>query len=249
MLATSSSTSNDDPCHQSDCCERIRPIPRLVLLDRDGVINHDVGAPGVLQPSQLRLTRNAAQAIKNFRQHGCKIAIITNQSCVGKGLISKIDLSRIHDTLLELLKNDDEEAIVDHIFYSTSLRNSGDYRMKPNPGMINEACEMFGIQAVDCVMIGDALRDLEAAASAGVDRRVLVETGYGLGIMNNVKAPLVLDDEKNESQALLVNEKYCLENGKMIGFPENYGKNSILPFHYIADLYAASSWILQNRSN
>ena len=231
-----------------------QPIPRLVLLDRDGVINHDVGAPGVLQPSQLSLTRNASIAIKNFRNHGCKVAIITNQSCVGKGLITEKDLSKIHDTLLDLLtkNNDDKEEYdddtipIDHIFYCTSLRNSGDYRMKPNPGMIQEACEMFDVQPSECVMIGDALRDLQSAATAGVQNRILVQTGYGLGIMNDVHAP-AFDDIHQEPNTLLIDEEYCKLNGYEKGFQQqDNDKNSILPFHYASDLYTASCWILRN---
>jgi D-glycero-D-manno-heptose 1,7-bisphosphate phosphatase len=153
---------------------QVHALPRLILLDRDGVINHDVGAPGVLHPSQLKLTNGAADAISNLRhQMGCRIAIITNQSCVGKGLIDeKNDLSMIHDTLRNMLLQENDNTIIDHIFYCTSLRNSNDYRMKPNPGMIHEACDYFQVESNECVMIGDAIRDLEAAAKAYIPIRI-----------------------------------------------------------------------------
>ena len=62
-------------------------------------------------------------------------------------------------------------------------------RMKPNPGMIKEAIDLFDVHVSSCMMIGDALRDLQAAAAAGVTFRVLVETGYGHDIMKCKSAP------------------------------------------------------------
>ncbi len=224
---------------------------RLILLDRDGVVNRDVGAPGVLKTSQIQLTRHAAKAISNFRQRGCKVALITNQSCVGKGLISDNDLTAIHNKLQQLLLDDDEGATIDSIFYCTSLRNSGDYRMKPNPGMVHEACELFSVKPEECIFIGDALRDLEAAASAGVQCRILVETGYGLGLMNGVKAPSPRDDftkgegEENSGIVAMVDEEYCAKF-KCLSEVECDSNNDIFPFYYTKDLYAASSWFLQN---
>ena len=58
--------------------------PALILLDRDGVINEDVGAPGVVRPSQLKLSPRAGYAISRLKQAGCSVAILTNQSSVGK---------------------------------------------------------------------------------------------------------------------------------------------------------------------
>mmetsp|Transcript_8759 Transcript_8759/g.13246 ORF Transcript_8759/g.13246 Transcript_8759/m.13246 type:complete len:248 (+) Transcript_8759:31-774(+) len=213
-------------------------VPALILVDRDGVVNVDVGAPGVLSTLQLELTPGAGRAIGQLRRAECKIALITNQSCVGKGLITEENLvGDIHGRLQDLLFQDDEDAKFDHIFYCSSLKDSGDYRMKPNPGMIEEAAQMFDIDPSDAVMIGDALRDLEAAANAGVPSRILVETGYGRQIMGGKKAP-------NEHGALE------LVDGSEGKFDWNEDveniKPSILPFLYAKNLYSAVQWILSN---
>lgn len=256
--AASITSSNLGDCDNSEFSYK-KMSPRLILLDRDGVINHDVGAPGVLHPSQLELTSGAATAIADFRTKlQAKIAIITNQSCVGKGLIDeRNDLKKIHDKLQKMLLDDDERAVIDKIFYCTSLRNSNDYRMKPNPGMIHEACDYFGIHASHCVMIGDAIRDLEAAASAGVPSRILVETGYGLDVMNGEKAPSC--DEENGKLVTFVDDKYCNNLGwnnilvrgqtQWQGAAKSNGddtNSTFLPFFYAKDLATASSWILQD---
>ena len=233
--------------------------PRLILLDRDGVINHDVGAPGVLHPSQLILTNNAANAISDIRtstinNNNCKKnAIITNQSCVGKNLIHEKDLEHIHDILQSMLVSNNPNAIIDKIFYCTSFRNSNnnndddDVRMKPNPGMINEACDYFQVNPDECVMIGDAIRDLEAAANAGVPIRILVETGYGLSVMNGMKAPPYNEEEEKMMMVRYIDKEYCEKYGYMNGLNSN-NKHLILPFYYTKDLSTASKWLLQNTS-
>lgn len=212
-----------------------KELPKLFLVDRDGVINQDIGPPGVLCPTQLQLLPGAGVALGKLRRAGCKVAVITNQSCVGKGLVTEENLVRdIHGKLREMLLQEDPDAIVDVIFYCTSLRDSGDYRMKPNPGMIVEAEEMFGIPASKAIFIGDALRDLEAAASAGVQVRILVETGYGRGVMHGKSAPTC------EQPMELVTQG---DFGK-----RNHGTESpsILPFYYAKNLLHAVESVLSH---
>ncbi len=213
-------------------------IPKLILIDRDGVINEDVGAPGVIKSSQLKLTPGAGVALGRLKRAGCKLALVTNQSCVGKGLLTEDELVRdIHGTLNHLLISEDFHAKLDHIFYCTSLRNSGDTRMKPNPGMIEEACDMFRVNPSDSIMIGDAVRDLQAAAAAGVPHRVLVESGYGKGVMNGRDAPVDGSLEIIDSEYV----KNCKANN-IAGTEHMDG--SVLPFLYAKNLYCAVEWIL-----
>lgn len=175
-----------------------RTIPSLVLLDRDGVINEDVGTPGVLESSQLVLTPGAGTAIARLKQAGCWIAIITNQSCVGKGLISLQQLDDIHYKLQELLLEEHPQARIDKIYQCTSTNKKGgddmdmDPRQKPRPGMILEAMTDFGRSSTTttitttgthCCFVGDTATDLEAAAAANVPERWLVSTGYGEQLM------------------------------------------------------------------
>ena len=204
-------------------------LPKLVLLDRDGVINRDVGAPGVLDKSQLELTPNAGVAIGRLKRAGCKIAVVTNQSCVGKGLISEAYLvENIHKQLQAMLLEEDCDAVIEHVLYCTSLRDSGDPRMKPNPGMLIEAMEMFRADPEETVLIGDAFRDLIAASGAGIKLRVLVETGYGHELisrspnLNKCDGVELIDDE-NFNDTLMP---------------------PVSPFLYTTNLNTAVEWIL-----
>jgi len=216
-----------------------KQIPSLILVDRDGVVNEDVGAPGVLHSSQLILTPGAGRALGRLQRAGCNIALVTNQSCVGKGLITEEQLHEIHGKLQTMLIEEDVDAKLDHIFYCTSLRHSGDYRMKPNAGMIEEACNLFDTDPVDCIIIGDAIRDLQAAASGGVPLRVLVETGYGKGMMHGIDAPPV------DGVVELIDEQFCNNIQKPLGLDEDEdAKPSILPFVYAKNLNSAVDWML-----
>lgn len=159
---------------------KIVDLPPLVLLDRDGVVNKDVGSPGVISPLQLELTPNAAQAIGSLKRKGCRVVLVTNQSCVGKGLIDEAELHQINDCLQKMLLDEDNDAILDDIYVCTSVNGSCDPRMKPGPGMIQEACRDASVEPIDCVMIGDSLRDLEAAKAGGVGCKILVSTGESL---------------------------------------------------------------------
>ncbi|KAL7528248.1 hypothetical protein ACHAXR_002346 [Thalassiosira sp. AJA248-18] len=161
--------------------------PKMVMLDRDGVINQDVGSPGVIHKDQFHLTPGAANAIGKLKRSGCLVVIITNQSCVGKGLLGMSDLGSIHDKMEQLLVEGDSCAVIDRIYVCTSV-DENDPRKKPNPGMIIEACHDMQVDPANSVFIGDTLTDLQAAKLGRVPRRVLVETGYGFGLMGGVSA-------------------------------------------------------------
>ena len=141
---------------------------KLVFLDRDGVINEDIGDPGVLRKQDLKLTRNAAKSIGNLKrfrgEERVKVVVVTNQSCVGKGLIKQRELDEIHDELQRLLLQEDENAVWDGLYQCTVTRedakaneNEG-FRRKPNPGMLLEALKEFNIEAEECILIGDSCK-------------------------------------------------------------------------------------------
>jgi len=149
---------------------------KLVLLDRDGVINVSPGKSYVMSPSEMKLIEGAGNAISRLNEAQIKVAIITNQSIVGQGGLSLQNLDKIHDHLKSLLKR--ENAFIDKIFFCPDSPCTPTYRRKPNPGMIHEALNFFKAEAQKTPFIGDSLTDLEAAFKAGCPRH-LVRTGHG----------------------------------------------------------------------
>lgn len=90
----------------------------LFILDRDGVINRDVGSPGVVKSEDLVLENGAALAIEALNSHGHHVVVATNQSCVGKGIILESELIDIHDKMKMMLE-EEAGAVIDHIYYAT----------------------------------------------------------------------------------------------------------------------------------
>lgn len=152
-----------------------KKLPKLVLLDRDGVINEE--HPGYVKSlEEFKWVPGAVEGIKILSDAGIKLAIITNQGCIGRGIISADQLEEIHQHLLDRLK---ENGINLHkIFVCPDHPNHPTHRRKPSPGMLLESMEELGIAPEDTLMIGDDIRDLKAAYAAGCARH-LVLTGHG----------------------------------------------------------------------
>lgn len=148
---------------------------RLVLLDRDGVLNRD-RSDYVLAPDQLHLEAGSAAAVARLNRAGVPVAVVTNQACVGKGLIDADGIAAIHGRLADLLAA--EGAHMDLLLACFDHPDHATDRRKPGPGMLREALARFDVPAAAAPMIGDSLRDLQAAAALGCPRH-LVRTGHG----------------------------------------------------------------------
>ncbi|MBT4879527.1 MAG: HAD-IIIA family hydrolase [Alphaproteobacteria bacterium] len=151
---------------------------KLVLLDRDGVINED-RQDYVKSVEEFVILPGVIEAIQLWKQAGWKIALVTNQSAIGQNIISEEDLQAIHDHLQTVLRKNN--AKIDKIYVCPDHPQFPTNRRKPNPGMIHEALADFNVEAAETPFIGDTIRDLEAAFSAGCPRH-LVRTGHGRAI-------------------------------------------------------------------
>lgn len=167
----------------------------LLLLDRDGVLNEDC-ADYVKSPDELRFLPRAASALARFNAADWQVALCTNQSVVGRNIISERQLGLIHDYLQAQLAV--SGARLDAIFYATDHPDAPTERRKPGPGMLIEAMARFGCDPSHAVMVGDSLGDMQAAKSASV-ARILVRTGHGsrvqaAGLLEDVMPVTVCED-------------------------------------------------------
>jgi len=153
-------------------------MPRLVLLDRDGVLNQDT-PEGILRREEFRLLPGAAEAVARLTQAGCHVAICTNQSAISRGLLTVAELAAIHDLLHQAVAA--AGGKIDAIYFAPDPPDAPGARRKPAPGMLLEALAAFHASAAETFMVGDMLRDLEAAYAAGCPR-ILVRTGKGAGV-------------------------------------------------------------------
>jgi D-glycero-D-manno-heptose 1,7-bisphosphate phosphatase len=179
-------------------------IVRLVILDRDGVLNEESTAY-IKSPAEMIMIPGSAKAVARLNRAGIKVAVCTNQSVVGRGIIPMEMLDKIHERLAQNLVA--EGARIDALFMCTDHPDRATRRRKPGPGMLEEALRRFQASPHDSPMIGDSLRDLAAAAAVGCPRH-LVRTGYGAkvqaeGIPETVLPVRVHDDLAAAVTALL----------------------------------------------
>jgi D-glycero-D-manno-heptose 1,7-bisphosphate phosphatase len=148
---------------------------KLVILDRDGTINED-SEQHVRSPEEFRPIKGSLEAIARLTQADYRIVVATNQSGLARGFLDTRTLFAIHDTLLRALAQ--VGGRIDAFFFCPHAADAGCQCRKPQPGMLLEAGRRFNVALDQVYMVGDALRDLQAAAAAGA-RPVLVLTGKG----------------------------------------------------------------------
>lgn len=185
---------------------------KLIILDRDGVINKD-SDKYVKNIDEFILLPNTTKAIINLRHAGFKIAICTNQSGIGRGMFSIEDLNEMHSKLHHELQNDG--TYIDAIVFCPHVPEDNCKCRKPKPQMILDICDRFNVEDISQVMmVGDSLRDLEAIVAAG-GIPVLVKTGNGKKTLQKNTLPantLVFEDLLEFSEYIILNSRFNPEN-------------------------------------
>jgi len=165
---------------------------KLIILDRDGVINQDSDAY-IKSMDEWKPIPGSIAAIARLSQCGIKVAVATNQSGVARGFYSIEVMHQIHTALEQQVCVLD--GIICQIAFCPHGPEEGCDCRKPKPGLIHQILNEQNIPAEDTLVVGDAMRDLEAAQAAGCDA-VLVRTGKGLRTLEKhaLETHLVFDD-------------------------------------------------------
>jgi D-glycero-D-manno-heptose 1,7-bisphosphate phosphatase len=145
-----------------------------VFLDRDGTLNVDCGH--ITRPEQMRLLPGAAAALRALRAAGFACVVVTNQSAIGRGLMTEADLHRIHEEMLRQFQA--EEVAIDGLYHCPAAPPEEHPERKPAPGMLLRAARELGLDLARSWMIGDSARDLLAGRGAGCRGVVLVRSGH-----------------------------------------------------------------------
>ncbi len=148
---------------------------KLVILDRDGTINFD-SEHYIKSIEEWLPIKGSLEAIARLTHAGYRIVVATNQSGIARGLFTTRVLFDIHDALQRAAVQ--AGGRIDAFFFCPHAANARCQCRKPEPGMLLEVARRFNIALQDTYMVGDALRDVQAAAAAGA-RPVLVLTGKG----------------------------------------------------------------------
>ena len=148
---------------------------KLLILDRDGVINHDSDAYIKSVEEWLPLP-GAIEGIAQLSKAGWTVAIATNQSGIARGYYDIATLDAMHARLRALVAEQGGE--VGLIVYCPHGPDEGCACRKPKPGMLRTIAEHYGTDLRECWFVGDSLGDLQAAEAVG-SQPVLVKTGKG----------------------------------------------------------------------
>lgn len=148
---------------------------KLVLLDRDGVINEDSDAY-IKNPSEWHAIPGSLEAIAQLNDHGIQVIVVTNQSGIGRGMFTEKTLSEIHDKFREQLAEVGGE-LLDIVFCPHHPKADCDCR-KPLPGMLDFIEHKYSVSLESVPFVGDSAKDLELASQKKC-LPILVKTGKG----------------------------------------------------------------------
>ncbi len=148
---------------------------KLIILDRDGVINED-SDDYIKSPEEFVPLPGSLEAIARLKRAGWTVAVATNQSGIGRGYYDEATLAAMHEKLARLLAA--EGGSVDYIAWCPHTPDDGCDCRKPATGLYERIADHFGVSLAHVPVVGDSYRDLEAARRVGA-QPILVRTGKG----------------------------------------------------------------------
>lgn len=158
---------------------------KLVILDRDGVVNFD-SDQFIKNPNEWNPIPGSLEAIALLNQAGFRVVVATNQSGIGRGLFDMAMLNSIHAKMHKMVAQ--AGGRIDAVFLCPHAADSRCQCRKPKAGLFHDIAARFHIELSTVYAVGDALRDVQAAISAGA-RPMLVKTGKGLRTLEGGQLP------------------------------------------------------------
>lgn len=147
---------------------------KLIILDRDGVINEDSDT-FIKSPDEWKPIPGSLEAVARLCHAGYRVVVATNQSGVSRGLFDLETLNLVHKKMHRLAA--DAGGLIEAVFFCPDVDEASPYR-KPNPGMLLEISRRLKCSLRGVPVIGDSVRDIRAARAANA-QPLLVRTGKG----------------------------------------------------------------------
>ena len=164
--------------------------PSLILLDRDGVLNVEGEGGWVTSPEAWVWMPGALDGLRRLGA-GRRLMVVTNQSCVGRGLVSRAQVDALHAWVIAEARR--EGVVLEQIFVCPHAPDDGCACRKPAAGNLTAALARAGVPPNEALFVGDSATDAAAAAAACV-RFVLVRTGKGRATEAELEGVWAVDD-------------------------------------------------------
>ena len=168
-----------------------------VFLDRDGTLNYD---PGYLRvAADLKLLAGVGPALAKLKRAGAKLVVVTNQSGVGRGIITLKDLEAVHARLQGLLEQ--EDAALDAIYFCPHHPDDGCRCRKPNVGMVERAQSELQLDHRRFYLVGDHARDIQLAQRVGAKAILFTAAALDAQSLETLKTKKAMPDAVAKSMA------------------------------------------------
>lgn len=158
---------------------------KLVILDRDGVINHD-SDDYVKSPEEWQPIEGSLEAIARLYHDGYRIIVVSNQAGLARGKFNIEALNAMHGKMHGLLAGYGGE--IEAVFFCPHGPDDNCECRKPKPGLFMDIAKRLRIKLTNVFAVGDKLSDIQAATAAGA-KPVLVRTGYGRSVEDSGMVP------------------------------------------------------------
>lgn len=154
----------------------MKSMNKAIFLDRDGVLIHN-RTNYVRSWEDVKIYQSTCQSLSLIAKSEYKIIILSNQSAVGRGLMSLQTMNDINDRLLSIIQK--FGGRIDGVFVCPHTPEEHCNCRKPKPGLVFEAKKEFALDLEKSWLVGDALTDLQTGVNSGINNLVLVESGRG----------------------------------------------------------------------
>ena len=166
-------------------------VKKTIFLDRDGVINID-SPQYIKNASEFEFIPKSPEAIALLTQYGYRVIVITNQSIIGRNMVS-LD---VLDAIFTKMKKGVQKAggRIKDVFFCPHTPEDNCACRKPEPGLIFKACKKYSIDLENSCMVGDSAKDIECALNAGCKKNILVQTGNGVEAQQQLLEKQIIPD-------------------------------------------------------
>jgi len=147
---------------------------KVIFLDRDGVINEEVGYLHKIK--DFKFINGVMDSCNYFLSLGYQIILVTNQSGIGRGLYKEEDFHIVNEWMLDNFRQEGIRIL--DVFFCPHGPDDNCHCRKPKPGLFINAKEKYDIDMKKSWMIGDKEADIEAANNAGISQTILVRSGH-----------------------------------------------------------------------